>query len=67
MPQEFNPDEQVWNEIKHQKLGREPMIDKADLKNRLLSNLIQLKFDVPTPALIFPASQLPSFPARNMY
>ena len=42
---EFNPDEQVWNEIKHRNLGREPMINKADLKNRLLSNLMQLKLD----------------------
>ena len=42
---EFNPDEQVWNEIKHRNIGREPVLNKADLKNRLLSNIIQLKFD----------------------
>ncbi len=42
---EVNPDEQVWNEIKHRKLAREPILDKEDLKNRLLWHLRQLKFD----------------------
>lgn len=39
----LNPDEQVWNEIKHRKLGREPIVNKANLKDRLLSNLCHLK------------------------
>jgi transposase len=42
---EFNPDEQVWNEIKYRNLEREPVINKADLKSRLQSNLMQLKLD----------------------
>lgn len=54
---EFNPDEQVWNEIKHRKLGREPIINKADLKKRLLSNLIRLKLDAQRILSFF---QLPS-------
>ena len=42
---EYNPDEQVWNEIKYRNLEREPIINKADLKSRLVSNLMQLKLD----------------------
>lgn len=39
----LNPDEQVWGEIKHRKLGREPVVDKADLKSRLILNLEALR------------------------
>lgn len=42
---EYNPDEQVWNEIKHGKLGRDPILNKKELKDRLLSHLIELKFN----------------------
>lgn len=42
---QLNPDEQVWNEIKHRQLGREPVVDKQDLKNRLMFNLLKLKKD----------------------
>ena len=42
---EFNPDEQVWNEVKHRKLGREPILNKQDLKSRLLLHLRELKFN----------------------
>ena len=39
----LNPDEQVWNEIKYRKLGRAPIINKDDLKIRLISNLRALQ------------------------
>lgn len=39
----LNPDEQVWNEIKHRQLGREPIINKEDLLARLFSNFNKLK------------------------
>jgi transposase len=39
----LNPDEQVWNEIKHRKLGREPVRSKNDLKGRLISHFEKLK------------------------
>jgi len=32
---ELNPDEQVWNEIKHRRIGRQPIKNKLDLKRRL--------------------------------
>ncbi len=32
---ELNPDEQVWNEIKHRQIGRQPVKNKLDLKQRL--------------------------------
>jgi transposase len=36
---QMNPDEQVWNELKHRRLGREPIKNKQDLKRRLLSRV----------------------------
>jgi transposase len=42
---ELNPDEQVWNEIKHRQLGREPIIDLLDLNTRLRLSLYRLKND----------------------
>jgi len=39
----LNPAEQVWNEIKHRHLGREPILNKEDLLARLISNLNKLK------------------------
>jgi transposase len=32
---ELNPAEQVWNEIKYRKLGRQPIVDKIDLRARM--------------------------------
>jgi transposase len=32
---ELNPDEQVWNEIKHRQIGKQPVRNKLDLKQRL--------------------------------
>jgi transposase len=32
---ELNPDEPVWNEIKHRRIGRQPVKNKLDLKRRL--------------------------------
>jgi transposase len=36
---EMNPDEQVWNEIKNHRIGKQPVANKMDLKKRLYSAL----------------------------
>jgi transposase len=41
----LNPDEQVWNEVKHRHIEHEPIVDKQDLKNRLIDHLFELKND----------------------
>ena len=43
---ELNPDEQVWNEIKHRQVGRQPIKSKLDLKKRLRSALKSLQQNV---------------------
>jgi len=40
---ELNPDEQLWNEIKHRQLGRQPILNKPDLKKRLRAALKSLQ------------------------
>lgn len=40
---EYNPDEQVWNEIKNNRIGKQPVKDKKDLKDRLYSALGSLQ------------------------
>ena len=40
---EINPDEQVWNEIKTNRIGKQPVKDKEDLKKRLRSALASLQ------------------------
>ena len=40
---ELNPDEQVWNEIKHRQLGKQPIKNKPDLKKKLYSALKSLQ------------------------
>ena len=40
---ELNPDEQVWNEIKNNRIGKQPVKDKKDLKKRLFSSLASLQ------------------------
>jgi len=40
---ELNPDEQVWNELKHRQLGKQPIKNKADLKKRIRSILKALQ------------------------
>jgi hypothetical protein len=40
---EFNPDEQVWNEIKNNRIGKQPVKNKVDLKDRLDFVLDSLK------------------------
>jgi len=40
---ELNPDEQVWNELKHRQLGKQPIKNKADLKKRMRSILKSLQ------------------------
>ena len=39
----LNPDEQVWNEIKHRKLQKQPIKNKSDLKKRIDGALNFLK------------------------
>lgn len=39
----LNPDEQVWNEIKHRKLGRQPIANKRDLLHRIFDELDALR------------------------
>ena len=40
---ELNPDEQVWNELKHRQLGKQPIKNKTDLKKRIRSILRSLQ------------------------
>ena len=40
---EMNPDEQVWNEIKTNNIGKQPIKDKVDLKKRLHAALASLQ------------------------
>jgi len=40
---ELNPDEQVWNEVKTHRIGKQPVKDKQDLKKRLRSVLASLQ------------------------
>ena len=42
---ELNPDELVWNEMKHRQIGKQPVKNKIDLKKRLrfALKLLQLK------------------------
>ena len=40
---ELNPDEQVWNDIKNHRLGKQPVKNKSDLKQRLQSALKSLQ------------------------
>lgn len=40
---ELNPDEQVWNELKNHRIGKQPLKNKTDLKKRLESALRSLQ------------------------
>ena len=40
---EFNPDEQVWNEIKNKHIGKQSIKNKVDLKDHLTVALDSLK------------------------
>jgi transposase len=39
----YNPDEQVWNEVKNNYIGKQPIINKADLKTRLTEAMDSIK------------------------
>ena len=39
----MNPDEQVWNEMKINRIGKQPVKNKMDLKRRLYSALSSLQ------------------------
>lgn len=41
----MNPDEQVWNETKKNRIGKQPVKNKVDLKKRLKSALASLQKD----------------------
>jgi len=40
---EYNPDEQVWEEVKVNRIGKQPVKDKKDLKKRLHAALKSLQ------------------------
>lgn len=40
---ELNPDEQVWNEIKHNQIGKQPVKNKQDLGKRIFDALKSLR------------------------
>ncbi|TAK93557.1 IS630 family transposase [Patescibacteria group bacterium] len=40
---DYNPDEQVWNEMKNNRIGKRPIKNKADLKEKLKSELASLQ------------------------
>jgi transposase len=40
---DYNPDEQVWNEMKNNRIGKQPIKNKADLKEKLKSELASLQ------------------------
>ena len=40
---ELNPDEHVWRNIKDERIGKQPIKDKPDLKKRLRSALVSLQ------------------------
>ena len=42
----YNPDEQVWNEIKNNSVGKQPIRSKENLKIRLIESLEYLKYNV---------------------
>ena len=42
----MNPDEQVWNEIKHRGVEKKPIKNKSDLEYRLYDGLEKLKKNV---------------------
>lgn len=43
---EMNPDEHVWNEIKNNQLGKQPIKDKKDLERRIYSAFVKLKNNI---------------------
>lgn len=43
---ELNPDEQLWNEIKNNHIGKQPVKNKLDLKNRLTKALDSVQNNV---------------------
>lgn len=43
---DYNPDEQVWNEIKNNQIGKQPIKDKKHLERRLYSAFGKLKNNV---------------------
>jgi transposase len=64
---ELNPDEQVWNEIKHRQLGRQPLQNKADVKIRLRAALQSLQHKTERIRSFFqlPNTQYAAMPAAN--
>jgi transposase len=43
---EYNPDEQVWNEIKNNHIGKKPIKSKLNLEYRIISAFLMLKENV---------------------
>lgn len=55
---EFNPDEQVWNEIKKNRIGIQLVKNKVDLKDRLVFTLDSLKQNTKRIISFLPMSQI---------
>jgi transposase len=49
----MNPDEQVWNDVKHRQLGRQPIMNKKDLRARIISTMGSIKRNVTRVLLFF--------------
>lgn len=64
---ELNPDEQLWNEIKHRQLARQPILNKADLKKRIRAALQSLQHNTQRIRSFFqlPNTQYAAMPAVN--
>jgi transposase len=54
---ELNPDEQVWNEVKNNTLGKQPIKNKRDLKKRLYSALRSLQRQSERDPILFPIAR----------
>ena len=42
---ELNPDEPVWNELQHRRIGKQPIKNQTDLKTRIRSTLKLLQLN----------------------
>jgi transposase len=61
---EMNPDEQVWNEIKNHRIGKQPLENKTNLKKRLYSALRSVQKNT---GRILSFFQLPAIQYASVY
>jgi len=62
---EFNPDEQVWNELKNNRLGKQPVKNKTELRARLESTLKSLQQQTDR-IRSFSSCRKPNMPLNNV-